>query len=139
MLGIQVLTFEISQPRKRTPIRVIYAILRAINRTVFWEVQLAFLLLTTLYTFTRSECPCPKTAGGRDQYDSSAHFNVQDFDPSGMPGIKVKGMWMGVCPRRQAGQSRLSLGVGRVPNLPRGSRGTPARSVEASDRSYWKE
>ena len=94
MLGIQVLTFEISQPRKRTPIRVIYAILRAINRTVFWEVQLAFLLLTTLYTFTRSESPCPKTAGGRDQYDSSAHFNVQDFDPSGMPGIKVKGMWI---------------------------------------------
>ena len=47
-----------------------------------------------LFTYTRSECPCPKKATGRDSYDMDAHFNVQDFDPSGMPEAKVKGMWV---------------------------------------------
>ena len=61
---------------------------------VFWEVQCAFLILTLLFTFTRSECPCPKKASGRDSYDKEAHFNVRDFDPSGMPSIGAKGMWV---------------------------------------------
>ena len=94
MMGIQVLTFEASQPRKRTPISVIYAILRVVNLAVFWEVQCVFLILTVLFTYTRSECPCPKKATGRDSYDMDAHFNVQDFDPSGMPEAKIKGMWV---------------------------------------------
>ena len=76
MMGIQVLTFEASQPRKRTPISVIYAILRVVNLAVFWEVQCVFLILTVLFTYTRSECPCPKKATGRDSYDMDAHFKL---------------------------------------------------------------
>ena len=93
MMGIQVLTFEPSQPRRRTPIRVVYAIIRAVNLAVFWEVQCVFLILTMLFTYTRSECPCPKRATGRDSYDEEAHFNVEDFDPSGMPDSDIRGMW----------------------------------------------
>jgi hypothetical protein len=32
--------------------------------TVYWEVQFAFFLVVLLFTFSRSECPCPKAFTG---------------------------------------------------------------------------
>ena len=55
-------------------------LLDAINLNSFEEVQLAFLILVCLYTFSRTECPCPKTFDGRDSYDAEDHFGVRDFD-----------------------------------------------------------
>ena len=50
----------------------------------FLEVQLAFIILCLLYTFSRTECPCPspcpKAFSGREVYDPEVHWNVCDLD-----------------------------------------------------------
>ena len=43
-------------------------------------LQLAFIILCLLYTFSRTECPCPKAFSGREVYDPEVHWNVCDFD-----------------------------------------------------------
>ena len=40
----------------------------------------AFIILCLLYTFSRTECPCPKAFSGREVYDPEVHWNVCDFD-----------------------------------------------------------
>ena len=80
MGGIKVLTWAPSEPRRRCPVEVVSRILDAIDLSSFWEVQLAFICLILLYTFSRTECPCPKTYDGRDCYDEEEHWNVCDFD-----------------------------------------------------------
>ena len=51
-----------------------------VNLDSFLEVQLAFIILCLLYTFSRTECPCPKAFSGREVYDPEVHWNVCDFD-----------------------------------------------------------
>ena len=68
---------------------VLDKLLDAINLNSFEEVQLALLILVCLYSFTRTECPCPKTFDGRDSYDKDVHFNVFDFDIAHVAGRRV--------------------------------------------------
>ena len=80
MDGVKVLTWVPAEPRRRCPRSVVEKILDATDLHSFREVQLAFIVLCLLYTFSRTECPCPKTFNGRDCYDPGVHFNVCDFD-----------------------------------------------------------
>ena len=89
MKGVKVLTWVAAEPRRRTPIEVLGRILDAVDLSCFWEVQLAFLLLCLLYTFSRSECPCPKTFTGRESFDKEVHWNVLDFDMAHVAGRRV--------------------------------------------------
>ena len=89
MDGIKVLTFVPAEPRKMTPMDVIEKILDAVNLNSFWEVQLAFLILVCLYTFSRTECPCPKSFDGRDSYDPDVHFGVRDVDVENVGGRRA--------------------------------------------------
>ena len=83
MASVKVLTWAPTEPRRRCPIKVVKAILTFIldhhSDSFFW-VQMGFLIIVLLCTFSRSECPCPKTFNGRDCYDPEVHFNVCDFD-----------------------------------------------------------
>jgi hypothetical protein len=38
-----------------------------------------FFIIIMLFTFSRSECPCPKTFTGRGQFDADQHWMVRDF------------------------------------------------------------
>ena len=80
MSSVKVLTWVPSEPRKATPLKVIEAILDALDQDRFEDVQFRFFLLTLLFTFSRSECPCPKVFKGRNEFDPEVHWTVEDFD-----------------------------------------------------------
>ena len=80
MDGVKVLAWVPAEPRRRCPVDVVDRILDAVSLDSFLEVQLAFLILCLLYTFSRTECPCPKAFSGREVYDPEVHWNVCDFD-----------------------------------------------------------
>ena len=77
--AVKVLTWVPSEPRRRTPISVVSAILDDVDADSFEDVQFAFLMLTLLFTYSRSECPCPKTFTGTGCYSADVHWNVQDL------------------------------------------------------------
>ena len=91
----QILSWVPCEPRKRCPAEVVLKIIRNCDLSSFVEVQLNFLILSLLFTFSRSECPCPKTFAGRSSYDSQTHWNVQDF-VAGLckAGCTIMGMWV---------------------------------------------
>ena len=67
------------EPRRALPLRLIIAMLATIDVDVFWEVQFAVFMLILLGTFSRSECPCPKTFTGKEKWDPTKHWMVQDI------------------------------------------------------------
>ena len=71
------------------PLRLILAILAAIDVTVFWEVQLAFLLIVMLFTFSRLECPCPKAFTVPNAWDPNKHWMVRDIVIRCVSGVCV--------------------------------------------------
>ena len=89
MDGVKVLTWVPAEPRRRCPVDVVGRILEAVDLESFQEVQLAFIILCLLYTFSRTECPCPKAFSGREVYDPEVHWNVCDFDVAHMALTRV--------------------------------------------------
>ena len=57
----------------------------------FFAVQMVFLILVLYYSFSRTECPCPKSYTGRECYDKDDHWNVCDFDIRVTAGVRA--MW----------------------------------------------
>ena len=43
----------------------------AVDTTSFREVNAFFFLLIMFFTFSRSECPCPKSHSGRESFDDT--------------------------------------------------------------------
>ena len=91
--GVMVLTAVPREPRAELPLTVLEDALRAVNLDEYWEVQSAFVMLITFFTAVRSETPLAKTyAGGKEPFDASAHWVVDDFkfetDPE--PHLKVR-------------------------------------------------
>ena len=83
MDGVKVLSWVPGEPRRRFPVERVAAILQYVvdhGLDSFWMVQCVFLMLTMLYTFNRTENPCPKNHTGRESFDPDAHFGVRDFD-----------------------------------------------------------
>ena len=80
MDAIKVLAWVPGEPRRQTPIHVVEAILDSIDEANFVDVQFRVLLLALLYTFSRSECPCPKSYEGREAFTVEVHWSVCDFD-----------------------------------------------------------
>ena len=87
--GLKVLTWVASEPRKRVTREEIEWMIDNCDLTCFRNVQLLFLVLVCLNTFTRTECPCPKTHTGRDKYEYKVHFSVSDFDVQRVAGAVV--------------------------------------------------
>ena len=82
--SVKVLTFTIGEPHRQTPSDLVGMILDDTDETSFEEVQFNVVLLTLSYTFSRTECPCPKTYDG---FDGSKHWRVKDFDACTICGI----------------------------------------------------
>jgi hypothetical protein len=80
--AIQVVAWVQGEPRRMVPLALIDRALRAVDGNSFEEVQAAVLMVMLLFTFARSETPCPKTLGG---FDPDQHLRVCDVVPVGNP------------------------------------------------------
>jgi hypothetical protein len=89
MRSVRVKSHVPHEPRRTVPLRLILAILASIDVTVFWEVQFAFLLVVMLFTFSRSECPCPKAFTGKNAWDDTKHWMVRDIVIRCVSGVYV--------------------------------------------------
>ena len=86
--AVKVVTWVPHEPRKATPLAVVASILHGTDQSNFRSVQLALFLLVLLYTFSRSECPCPKHYTGRDKFDPAVHWTVSDFVVATYKGVR---------------------------------------------------
>jgi hypothetical protein len=79
MGGVAVLTAVPGEPRKQFPLSDFEAIMESLDSSDFVHAQFGLVLLVLLFTFSRTECPCPKTWTGRDCFDPKRHWQVGDF------------------------------------------------------------
>ena len=82
--SVKVLTFTVGEPHRQAPAGLLGMILADTDETSFEEVQFNVVLLALSYTFSRTECPCPKTYDG---FDPSHHWRVRDFDAITILGL----------------------------------------------------
>ena len=61
MMAVHVRTWTVNEPRKAVPVSLLRRAIAAVDRSSFEEVQLVVLIILLLFTFSRSECPLPKT------------------------------------------------------------------------------
>jgi hypothetical protein len=80
MESVKVLTWSQSEPRRQTPLHVVEHILDAADWDDFEDVQFVNLMLDLMYTFSRAECPLPKSRSGRGAFAPDVHWRVGDFD-----------------------------------------------------------
>ena len=69
MQAIKVLTWVPGEPRRAVPHAVVEAIVDMVEARYlhdFFAVQMVFLILVLYYSFSRTECPCPKSYTGRE-------------------------------------------------------------------------
>ena len=78
MQALKVVTWVPHEPRRELPFAVIQLMLEAVDLNCFWEVQFALFALILLFTFSRSECPCPKHHTGESSFDERQHWQVRD-------------------------------------------------------------
>ena len=79
MTGVRVLSHVPSEPRRALPMELLIAMGEAVNTASFMDVQLYFFLLILFFTFSRSECPCPKHYTGPESWDDNKHWMVRDI------------------------------------------------------------
>ena len=80
--AVSVVAWVQGEPRLMVPLDLIKRALERVDLDSFEEVQAANLMLMLLFTFARSETPCPKTLGG---FDADQHLRVCDVQPVGSP------------------------------------------------------
>jgi hypothetical protein len=89
MQAITVLTWVPSEPRRQVPLSLVESSLLAVDPTSFVEVQAALLQLILLFTFSRSESPCPKALQGENGFDPNQHLMVQDVELRSAPSLHL--------------------------------------------------
>ena len=77
--AVAVLSSVPGEPREQVPLQVVRDILSGLDENSLQDCNFGLLLLVLLFTFSRTECPCPKTWTGRNQFESSQHWTVGDF------------------------------------------------------------
>ena len=77
--GIKVLTYVQHEPRRMLPYDLLLKVLKSIDESVFWEVNIGLLLVTLFFSFSRSENGCPKAFTGPESFDKKKHWMVRDF------------------------------------------------------------
>jgi hypothetical protein len=80
MQAVTVLTWVPSEPRKQIPLSLISDSLTCVDASNFADVQAALLQIILLFSFARSETPCPKAQTGENSFDPSQHLMVQDVE-----------------------------------------------------------
>ena len=95
MRGVAVMTAVPSEPRQQVPLEVLQAVLAHLDSSdSFEDRQLHFLLLVLLFTFSRTECPCPKSFTGPNAFDPDQHWQVRDFRLLPGPGGTGWVLWV---------------------------------------------
>ena len=79
MQGIAVLTAVPGEPRRMFPLDTFTTIMRELDANDFEDANFGLCMLTQLFTFSRTECPCPKSWTGLDSFDLDKHWAVGDF------------------------------------------------------------
>lgn len=93
MNSVKVLTWVPHEPRRALPVRHIIAMAEKTDRSDFRQVNFMFFLVILYFTFSRSECPCPKHFTGEESWDDKKHWMVRDFKfvmCNGKPCIGVR-------------------------------------------------
>ena len=70
MAAVRVLSWGPAEPRRAVPLEYLRAALESVDLNSFWEVQCAHFIVSLLFTFSRSECPCPKNFTGEESFDA---------------------------------------------------------------------
>jgi hypothetical protein len=89
MTGIRVIAHTPGEPRRALPTAVIMAIGETIDLSNFSDVQFFFFCLILYFTFSRSECPCPKHYTGPESWDDNKHWMVRDIEIRRVAGVFV--------------------------------------------------
>ena len=79
MQGIAVLTAVPGEPRRMFPLDTFIAVMQDLDPNKFEDANFGLCLLVLLFTFSRSECPCPKSWNGLDAFDTDKHWTSEDF------------------------------------------------------------
>ena len=82
MQAIKVLTWVPGEPRRAVPHETIEAIIDIVEARYLHDlfaVQMVFLILVLYYSFSRTECPCPKTYTGHECFDEDVHWAVRTY------------------------------------------------------------
>ena len=79
MQSVKVVTWVPHEPRREVPLELLRRMIQAADINVFWEVQTVFICLVLLFSFSRSECPCPKTHTGEGSFNRLIHWQMRDF------------------------------------------------------------
>ena len=79
MQGVSVLTSVPGEPRKQVPLSVVDAMLDALDPDDYEQANFGLLVVVMLESFSRTECPCPKTWVGEDKFCPKYHWQVKDF------------------------------------------------------------
>ena len=80
MQAVTVLTWVPSEPRRMVPLSLIADSLACVDTSDFAGVQAALLQIILLFTFARSETPCPKAQTGENGFDPTQHLMVRDVE-----------------------------------------------------------
>ena len=92
MAAIAVLTAVPGEPREEVPFDVLSSILQRLDMDKFEDVNFGLALLCSYFTFSRTECPCPKAYTGPTSLDPAKHWLVGDFKLVRMSGVWV--LWI---------------------------------------------
>ena len=111
--GVAALTAVVGEPRKQVPLETVRAILASLDPNAFEDAQLGLMMLVLLFTFSRTECPCPKTWTGRDSFDPKQHWTTKDFrlarGPSGKWVLWVRFKGIKQDPRIERGSAKHAV------------------------------
>jgi hypothetical protein len=91
MASVKVLAWVPAEPRRAIPRELIVQMLEACyaNRMRSRFVNFALFLLVLYFSFSRSECPCPKNFTGPESWDPRQHWMVRDIVIKSVNGMHV--------------------------------------------------
>ena len=78
MKAVKVASWVAGEPRRRVPVELLEKALQLVDLNIFEEVQTACLVIFLLFSFSRSESPCPKNYTGPESFDTTKHWEVKD-------------------------------------------------------------
>ena len=85
--GVLVVAWVATEPHRMVPLTAIKAALSAVDPEDFRQVQTAVLILILLFTYARTETPCPKTLDG---FDLLQHLAVRDMRIVDRPALHTE-------------------------------------------------
>ena len=122
MAAVEVLSAVPGEPRAAVPRELVEKILDLLDPSSFADVQLAVFILFLFFTFSRSECPCPKNHSGGHTFDSAQHWTVDDVElvlHGGRLCLRVRFKMVKQDPRMQRPEARGNADwvyIGDVPD-----------------------